>query len=516
MPAAAPDFFSDALRREIIGSEQRRMRVLALILAALLALSLAVANLFPSYTSRIFERDVPGWLPFIGIGPFLLYELGSLTFLGYRASRGLDFPRLGRFGNAFIETSLPAAIIITLSHYMDPLLVFSFWPPLLYFIFILLSTLRLDFLAVGLDRKCRGRAADGAGAVAAADRTVGQHSTGNTAVPLQPDPRPVHQRPGCRVRCQQPAQSVREVGARGGGARPRHQPFRPACLAGGGRPAAGHAKRAAERDPHRLRAVPRHQGLHRDDRRRSAEETGGERIEVEVLACDGRLVEHGRRDTPRLEGVDHHGRDTHRRQLAHVACLALADAAAAVMDHHRRHRCCRIGRPSDFSRDPDGLTLLAALEGDGLALLCLYRRRKSGTGEHGAGGGACRPQHLGRNLLLLGGDLVGHRVVAGQFGHVFLVPEVQLDHHAIGIVDEDLLQRTRRHLLHLEGHAVLLDLVERAADVGAVDGDMVDGAAALVGATGFRNEMQDRLLRRRTSRRRERGTGGRSPLVRPT
>jgi adenylate cyclase len=28
---------------------------------------------------------------------------------------------------------------------MDPLLVFSFWPPLLYFIFILLSTLRLDF-----------------------------------------------------------------------------------------------------------------------------------------------------------------------------------------------------------------------------------------------------------------------------------------------------------------------------------------------------------------------------------
>ncbi len=145
MAAAVPDFFSDALRREIIRSEQRRMRALAIILAALLALSLAVTNLFPSYTSRIFERDVPGWLPFVGIGPFLLYELGSLTFLGYRASRGLDFPRFGRLANALIETSLPAAIIITLSHYMDPLLVFGFWPPLLYFIFILLSTLRLDF-----------------------------------------------------------------------------------------------------------------------------------------------------------------------------------------------------------------------------------------------------------------------------------------------------------------------------------------------------------------------------------
>jgi adenylate cyclase len=145
MPDAAPDFFSDALRREIIRSERERMRALAIILAALLALSLGVVNFFPSYTSRIFARDVPGWLPFVGIGPFLLYELGSLTFLGYRASRGLDFPQIARFGNAFIETSLPAAIIVTLSHYMDPLLVFSFWPPLLYFIFILLSTLRLDF-----------------------------------------------------------------------------------------------------------------------------------------------------------------------------------------------------------------------------------------------------------------------------------------------------------------------------------------------------------------------------------
>ncbi|MDP1534438.1 MAG: adenylate/guanylate cyclase domain-containing protein, partial [Rubrivivax sp.] len=72
-------------------------------------------------------------------------ELGSLTFLRFRAMRDLDFPRVGRFANALIETSLPAAVIISLSHYMDPLLVCSFWPPLLYFIFILLSTLRLDF-----------------------------------------------------------------------------------------------------------------------------------------------------------------------------------------------------------------------------------------------------------------------------------------------------------------------------------------------------------------------------------
>ena len=36
MPPAAPDFFADALRREIIRSEQQRMRALAIILAGTL------------------------------------------------------------------------------------------------------------------------------------------------------------------------------------------------------------------------------------------------------------------------------------------------------------------------------------------------------------------------------------------------------------------------------------------------------------------------------------------------
>ena len=81
MAAAAPDFFYDALRREIIRSEQQRMRALAIILAVLLAISLCVANFFPDYSARMFQRDVPGWLPLAGVAPFLVYELASLAFL---------------------------------------------------------------------------------------------------------------------------------------------------------------------------------------------------------------------------------------------------------------------------------------------------------------------------------------------------------------------------------------------------------------------------------------------------
>jgi adenylate cyclase len=68
-----------------------------------------------------------------------------LFVLRWRASRDMEFPRYARFGNAFIETSMPSVMIFTLSHHMHPETVFGFWPPLLYFVFILLSTLRLDF-----------------------------------------------------------------------------------------------------------------------------------------------------------------------------------------------------------------------------------------------------------------------------------------------------------------------------------------------------------------------------------
>ncbi len=151
MPAPDPtgdstnQSYDDALRREILRSELRRMQALAIVLAALLAMTLIAANLFPEQNQRMFRGGIAGWLPLVGIGPFLLYELMAMTILRLRLARDKDFPRPARFANALIETSLPGVIITVLALHMDPQLVFGFWPPLLYFIFILLSTLRLDF-----------------------------------------------------------------------------------------------------------------------------------------------------------------------------------------------------------------------------------------------------------------------------------------------------------------------------------------------------------------------------------
>ncbi len=142
---ATPTPFAAALRREILRSEQRRMRVLALVLTVLLVLTTLAISLFPVVRAQLFDVEVAWWVPLATIGPFAVIESIALLVIRIRIKRDMDFPRLARFANALVETSLPGVMIYSLSAYMDPRAVFGFWPPMLYFVFIVLSTLRLDF-----------------------------------------------------------------------------------------------------------------------------------------------------------------------------------------------------------------------------------------------------------------------------------------------------------------------------------------------------------------------------------
>src|SRR5215470_17933402 len=144
MAEATPGGYATELRREIMRSEIQRVRVLAIFLGALLAVALIMLN-FSGIENRMFRTDVAGWLPLAGIGPFLLYEIAVLFGLRWRAAMDKDFPKPARYVNALVETSLPSVAIFVLSQHMDPVLVFGYWPPMLYFLFILLATLRLDF-----------------------------------------------------------------------------------------------------------------------------------------------------------------------------------------------------------------------------------------------------------------------------------------------------------------------------------------------------------------------------------
>jgi adenylate cyclase len=145
MVETPPVGYANELRREIMRSEVQRVRMLAILLSGLLVVALIAANFFPEFTQRMFRGGIAGWEPLAAIGPFVLYAWVVLFVLRWRATQDKDFPRIGRFANALIETSLPSVIIFELSHHMDMSTVLGFWPPMLYFVFILLSTLRLDF-----------------------------------------------------------------------------------------------------------------------------------------------------------------------------------------------------------------------------------------------------------------------------------------------------------------------------------------------------------------------------------
>jgi adenylate cyclase len=145
MTEAPPDGYANELRREILRSEVQRVQMLAIVLSVLLAAALTATTFFPQFTHRMFRGGIAGWEPLATIGPFVLYAWVVRFFLRWRAAQDRDFPRIGRFANALIETSLPSVIIFELSHHMEMPTVLGYWPPMLYFVFILLSTLRLDF-----------------------------------------------------------------------------------------------------------------------------------------------------------------------------------------------------------------------------------------------------------------------------------------------------------------------------------------------------------------------------------
>ncbi len=144
--AEADSAFQRALASEILASERIRVRVLLIALIVLLIGDLLVFIFVRHELEAFTGRPMSPWLPLYMIGPFVAYEGGVLAVLSVRARRGLGMPTFARFGNAIVETSLPTVLLWAVNHYASPVVAFGTWPSLLYFVFIVASTLRLDFV----------------------------------------------------------------------------------------------------------------------------------------------------------------------------------------------------------------------------------------------------------------------------------------------------------------------------------------------------------------------------------
>ena len=140
-----PDAFEVYLAREIVQSERLRMAILA-GLSAVMIVFWVLMYTFHRDTYLLHFGNPAVIVNIVAVLAFLLcYELVLRQVLARRLARGGGAPHALRYLNALIETSVPSVVIVAVASEINPMLPLQSAASLLYGVFIVLSTLRLDF-----------------------------------------------------------------------------------------------------------------------------------------------------------------------------------------------------------------------------------------------------------------------------------------------------------------------------------------------------------------------------------
>ena len=143
--AAVSEDFERELTREVLRTELIRVRAL-IVTGCVIVLSLTAMYLVdPTVVNRVW-RGTEGLLKVYSvlIG-FILFEVWVHSQVRRHLKLDRDLPVIRRYIGALIETSLPTVILLFQIRSMGTSQALGFVVPLIYFIFVILSTLRLDF-----------------------------------------------------------------------------------------------------------------------------------------------------------------------------------------------------------------------------------------------------------------------------------------------------------------------------------------------------------------------------------
>jgi adenylate cyclase len=142
---AVSDDFRRAMMLETLRTE--RLRVISLMITAVVMGGLLTTLYFvsPAKLDELWQGRFYLSQFYSVAGPFLALEALILVRIQRHLNAGWDLPLIGRFVGALIETSIPTAGLIVHINNMGPQVAFGYAAPFAYFIFIVLSTLRLDF-----------------------------------------------------------------------------------------------------------------------------------------------------------------------------------------------------------------------------------------------------------------------------------------------------------------------------------------------------------------------------------
>jgi adenylate cyclase len=137
--------FRRALTQEVMGTELLRIKAL-IATAVVLCIIVGIVYLFATEAvSRVWHGNLTPLYLYAIIGPFILFEWWVHGAIQRHMRRGLDLPLYRRYLGALIETSMPTVALAVHIDSMGSVAALGFVAPMIYFIFIILSTLRLDF-----------------------------------------------------------------------------------------------------------------------------------------------------------------------------------------------------------------------------------------------------------------------------------------------------------------------------------------------------------------------------------
>jgi adenylate cyclase len=137
--------FEHLLMREVMREELVRVRALIIVALSVMLVVALVHLLFPDVVQRVWQNGVNPNSIYPVLAVFVLFELVVYRTISHHLKLDRDLPVYRRYVGVLIETSMPTIILSLQIESMGPVRALGFVMPLVYFIFIILSTLRLDF-----------------------------------------------------------------------------------------------------------------------------------------------------------------------------------------------------------------------------------------------------------------------------------------------------------------------------------------------------------------------------------
>ncbi|RXG96004.1 MULTISPECIES: adenylate/guanylate cyclase domain-containing protein [Bradyrhizobium] len=143
--AVLSEDFERELTREVLRTELSRVRALIMTGCVMMLFLTTIYLIDPAVVNRVW-RGTEGLIEIYGLlVGFILFEVWVHTQIRKNLRLDRDLPVIRRYLGTLIETSLPTVILILQIRTMGATQALGFAVPLMYFIFVILSTLRLDF-----------------------------------------------------------------------------------------------------------------------------------------------------------------------------------------------------------------------------------------------------------------------------------------------------------------------------------------------------------------------------------